>query len=137
MNDIEATKILAILTAAYPNAYKNMSDDEANGVVAIWTLQFADTPADIVFMALNKAISGCKFPPTISEIKNRISALHWEAYEAIRDHESMAALNGTKVDQAAINKYRRIHEATAEYKVSSMELSLKKMVGSGSLKYLE
>ena len=78
MNRKEAVKILAILTAAYPNAYKHMTPDEANGVVAIWAIQFADVPADIVFMALNKAISGCKFPPSISEIKSRISAIHWD-----------------------------------------------------------
>lgn len=128
MNKAEAAKILAILTAAYPNAYKNMSPDEANGVVAIWAIQFADVPADIVFMALNKAISGCKFPPSISEIKSRISAIHWEAYEI---------MNARKLMGEQIDEYKRIYDATLPYKVSTMELSLCEMLGSGAKKFLE
>jgi len=127
LNRQEAVKILAILTAAYPNAYKHMTPDEANGVVAIWAIQFADVPADIVFMALNKAISACKFPPSISEIKSRISAIHWEAYEAMNDK---------KLLDKPIDEYKRIYEATMPYKIVTMELSLDNMLGSGTQKLL-
>ena len=127
MTKQEAVKILAILTAAYPNAYKHMTADEANGVVAIWAIQFADVPADIVFMALNKAISGCKFPPSIAEIKSRISSLHWEAYEA---------MNAKRLVNEPIDEYKRIYEATLPYKIVTMELSLDNMLGSGTQKLL-
>lgn len=127
MNKQEAVKILAILTAAYPNAYKHMTPDEANGVVAIWAIQFADVPADIVFMALNKAISGCKFPPSIAEIKGRISSLHWEAYEA---------MNAKCIVSEPNDEYKRIYEATMPYRVTSMEISLDNMLGSGAQKLL-
>ena len=131
MNRTEAAKILAVLTAAYPNAYKNMSPDEANGVVSIWAIQFADSPADIVFMALNKAISSCKYPPTISEIKARLYAMHWEAYEALSRNEI------AKADESLNAAYQRIYDCTSQYQASSKELSLGAMLSSGSMKFLE
>lgn len=67
----ETIKMLAILKAAYPNSYKGMTKDEANGMIAVWTMQFADMPADIVLMALNKLISTSQFPPAISEVKRK------------------------------------------------------------------
>lgn len=131
MNRTEAAKILAVLTAAYPNAYKNLSPDEANGVVSIWAIQFADTPVDIVFMALNKAISSCKYPPTISEIKARLSAMHWEAYQALSRNDLV------KADENLSAEYQRIYDCTSQHNVSNMELSLSAMLRSGSKKFLE
>lgn len=133
----ETFKILAILTAAYPNAYKNMTDDEVDGVVAVWAMQFATTPVEIVFLALNKAISGCKFPPTISEIKQRITALHWEAYRFISSSEAYSELMEQPFESEELDQYKRIYEATKPYDMSTNELSLHTMLGSGSMKFLE
>lgn len=132
MTKAEAIKILAVLTAAYPHAYKNMSDDEANGVVMVWTIQFADVPADIVFMALNKAISSCKFPPSISEVKSRISAIHWEAYEALRQNDATGTLA-----PGAVRDYKRIFELTSAFKTHSKEPDLSEMLIGNTHKYLE
>lgn len=137
MTQNEAEKILAVLAAAYPNAYKNMSDEEINGVVAVWAMQFAEMPVDIVFLALNKAISGCKFPPTISEIKQRITVLHWEAYEYISRAESFHDMLERPFDHGKLQEYRRIYEETKPYEVSTKELGLDAMLGSGSMKFLE
>lgn len=38
----DTIKVLAILKAAYPASYRNMSRDEANGTVMIWATQFAN-----------------------------------------------------------------------------------------------
>lgn len=133
MTKTEAIKILAVLTAAYPHAYKNMSDDEANGVVMVWTIQFAEVPADVVFMALNKAISSCKFPPSISEVKQRIATIHWEAYEALRRHENATAV----LPQKAISEYQRIYEVTRDYRHSQLEPELSGMLIGNTQKYLE
>lgn len=103
----DAIKILAILKAAYPNSYKNISKDEANGVVAVWTIQFAKYPADIVYMAVNKAISSCKFPPSICEVKDKLTALHWEAQTIINSNKYDKC-----IDEKTIAKYRRIYELT-------------------------
>lgn len=75
----EAIKILSILKAAYPNSYKGMTKDEANGTIMIWAAQFAKYPANVVLIAVNKLISTSVFPPSISEIKERIRGLYWEA----------------------------------------------------------
>lgn len=84
MNRTEAAQILAILKAAYPNSYKGMTKEEAAGTVAVWAMQFADVSADVVMMAVNKAISTSPFPPAISEVRAKFSAIHWEAYELLQ-----------------------------------------------------
>ena len=88
MTQDETIKILAILKAAYPNSYKGMTKDEAMGTIVIWTMQFEDIPADIVLMAVNKLISTNKFPPSISEVKDKFGTLHWEAYEKIASFDN-------------------------------------------------
>ena len=77
----ETIKILAILKAAYPNSYKNMTKDEANGTVTIWAMQFANIPADVVMIAINKLISTSPFPPAICEVKEKIKGMYWESCE--------------------------------------------------------
>lgn len=128
MTKSEATKILAILTAAYPNFYKNLSVEEANGVVSVWTIQFANIPADIIFMAVNKAISSCKYPPSIAEVKERITGLYWDAYTALASRETMSP--------QAVKEYERIYELTKDYRCSRTELSLDTMLLGASQQYL-
>lgn len=83
----ETIKLLSILKAAYPNSYKGMTKDEANGMVSVWTMQFANIPANIVFIAVNKIISKSPFPPSISEVKDKLRGLYYEATEMLRAHE--------------------------------------------------
>lgn len=130
MTKEEATKILAVLTAAYPHAYKNISVDEADGIVTVWAIQFAKIPADIVFMAVNKCISSCKFPPSISEVKDKISALHWEAYSAIGSNRADFLTEG------AYEEYKRIYEATKNYKTNMTEPELCEMLINNSKQFL-
>lgn len=84
MTQKEAVQVLAILKAAYPNFYKDMSKQDAMGTVNIWAIQFANMPADIVLLAVNKLIATSQFPPAISEVKKKFSKLYWEAYESLR-----------------------------------------------------
>ena len=81
MTKKEAAQVLAILKAAYPNFYKDMGAEEAQGTISVWSMQFADLSSEIVLMALNKHISVGKFPPTIAEIKEKITSIYWEAYD--------------------------------------------------------
>jgi hypothetical protein len=128
----ETIKMLAILKAAYPNSYKGMTKDEANGMIAVWTMQFADMPADIVLMALNKLISTSQFPPAISEVKKKISSLHWEAYDMIGDKTTAALLQDEE-----IAKYQRIYEITKRMKINTnLEPTLTEMMNGGTQKYL-
>jgi len=79
MTQKEATQILAILKAAYPNSYKGMTKDEAIGTVNVWATQFIDIPANVVMVAVNKLISTNTFPPSIGEVKEKIRGLYFEA----------------------------------------------------------
>lgn len=129
----ETIKMLAILKAAYPNSYKGMTKDEANGMIAVWTMQFADMPADIVLMALNKLISTSQFPPAISEVKKKISNLHWEAYDMISDKTTAALLQDEE-----IAKYQRIYEITKRMKINTnLEPTLTEMMNGETRKYLK
>lgn len=126
----ETIKMLAILKAAYPSSYKGMTKEEANGTIAIWTMQFADMPADIVLMALNKAISTSQFPPAISEVKKKISTLHWEAYEMISTAKG-------ELPKEEIAKYQRIYDITKRMKISTdLEPKLTEMINGETRKYL-
>ena len=53
----DTIKVLAILKAAYPASYCNMSRDEANGTVMIWATQFANDPVQVI-MALQQHENG-------------------------------------------------------------------------------
>ena len=125
----ETTAILAAITAAFPAAYKNMNADEARAVVTVWAIQFQDMPADIVFMAVNKAIATCKFPPTIAEVKQKLSGLYWEAYGHLNENRFV------KLPEKEEKAYRRIMEATQSAKFSGAEPSIQTMIG-GAEEYL-
>lgn len=111
MTKKEALQILAILKAAYPSSYNGMTKEEATGTVTVWCMQFADIPADVVMMSVHKLISTCKFPPSISEIKDNIRTIHWEAYEILLDHSQIPFLS--EKEKAL---FQRIYEATRDYK---------------------
>lgn len=127
MTKKEALQILAILKAAYPSSYNNMTKEEATGTVAVWCMQFTNLPAEIVMVAVHKLISTNKFPPTIAEVKEKIQAIHWEAYDALTDHIITPLLS----DEARA-QYQRIYDATKEYKMGKLyEPTLTQMLSSG------
>lgn len=124
MTKKEAAQILAILKAAYPNFYKDMTAEEAQGTVSVWSMQFANTPAEILLMALNKAISVNKFPPSIAEVKEKFSSIHWEAYEMINRHYTNKNLTDEEFAY-----YKRIYDITQPYKhTKKLEPTIKQML---------
>ena len=112
MNKKEALQILAILKAAYPSSYNGMTKEEASGTVAVWCMQFADLPAEVVMMAIHKLISTNKFPPSIAEVKDKIEKIHWEAYEMI------TFTQGEFLPEETRQKYKQIYEVTKPYKIA-------------------
>ena len=87
MTQKEATQILAILKAAYPNSYKGMTKEEAIGTVNVWATQFINIPVNVVMIAINKLISTNTFPPSIGEVKEKIRGLYWEVWEQLEAHK--------------------------------------------------
>ena len=80
MTEDEAIKILAVLKAAYPMAYKDLNSKSADGIIKLWHLHFADIPYDIVSEAINTIIKTNKFCPTIAEVNDAIAGIGSEAY---------------------------------------------------------
>lgn len=113
MNKREAAQILAILKAAYPNSYKGMSKEEAMGTVSVWAMQFSDMPVDIVMMAVNKAIATSQFPPAVSEVKKKIGAIHWEAWQQLND-----GIRGKMLPPEERAQLERIKNVTEAYGMS-------------------
>ena len=97
MTQEESLCILAILQAAYPNSYKNVTVDDAASISAIWSAQLADIPAKIVLIAVNKWISSNPFPPAISELKSKIEGLYWEAWEALQNDRRCKKLSPNQI----------------------------------------
>lgn len=87
MTQTEAKQVLAILKAAYPNSYRGMTKEEAIGTVNVWATQFINMPASVVMIAVNKLISTNIYPPSISEVKEKIRSLYFEAWGMLREHE--------------------------------------------------
>lgn len=112
MTKKEALQILAILKAAYPNSYRGMSAEEAAGTVSVWAIQFANIPADIVLMAVQKVISTSKYPPSINEVKTKLTSIHWEAYDVVSSSLAIDAY-----PEEIVAQMRRIYEATKDYKL--------------------
>ena len=123
MNRKEATQVLAILKASYPNQYKNLTTEDAQGIVGVWSMQFANVPADIVLMALNKAVSVNDYPPTIAEVKKKISSVNSEAYDIIERHHRLKNLSDEE-----LATYKRIYEVTQSYKFGISEPSIRDML---------
>ncbi len=114
MTKKEALQILAILKAAYPASYNGMTKEEATGTVAVWCLQFADMPAEVVMMAIHKLISTNKFPPSISEVKGKIGTIHHEAANMLYSNL------GEFLTPEARKQYQRVYELTRNYKLANM-----------------
>lgn len=137
MTKKEALQILAILKAAYPSSYNGMTKEEATGTVAVWCMQFANMPAEIVMMAIHKLIATNKFPPSISEVKSKIGSIHWEAYEHISSIVYKEVL-----PEETLKMYERIYEATKPYKMAQlaepdllelMQTNQRLQIGSGDV----
>lgn len=123
MNKKEALQVLAILSASYPKYYLNITDEETQGIVSVWALQFASIHADIVLMALNKVVSESEYPPNIATVKKKIESLHWEAYEHIERNYRMKNLSPEQLEY-----YKRIYKATERYKFGKVEPTISEML---------
>jgi hypothetical protein len=134
MNRKETAQVLAILKAAYPNFYKNLTSEDAQGIVGVWSMQFADMAADIVLMALNKATSEKEqHPPNIAEVKKKLESVHWEAYEKIERNYRLKNLSAEE-----LATYKRIYEETQKFKFGKgIEPSISDMLPKREVKQIE
>ena len=126
MNKKEASKVLSMLRASFPADFKNITPDVAQSMVDVWTMQFANMSVDIVIMAINKIASTQNKAPSIAELKRKITALHWDAYEMIERHARMHNLT-----EEQLATYKRIYKETEKYKFGKVEPSISDMLQKG------
>lgn len=79
MDNYEATKLLAMVKVAYPNSYKGMDNESLMATVNMWAMSFPDVPYPIMEQAFNSLRMKLKFPPTVADMAEEISHLHYEA----------------------------------------------------------
>lgn len=70
----ETIKILAVLRGAYPAFYRDITKQEAESTIALWSSMFDEEPFDLVGAAVKAFIAGDSkgFPPSIGQVKERI-----------------------------------------------------------------
>ena len=73
----ETLKIFAVLKANYSNFFKNMSRIDAEAQVSLWAEMFADTPYEMVGLAVKSFIATDVegYPPNVGRIKQEIRKL--------------------------------------------------------------
>lgn len=73
----EATKVLGVLKAAYPHSYKDLTKKDAESMISLWAVMFADDPYATVNAAVGALIATrtAGYTPTIGEIKEQIQRL--------------------------------------------------------------
>ena len=75
MTQKETAYLLSILRAAYPRFYYDVSPDDLKISVDTWAVMLSDTNLEIATVALQRLIATSKFPPTIAEMRESISAV--------------------------------------------------------------
>lgn len=77
MNRTETIRILAVLKAAYPHAFKDMTKTDGEAMLALWEQMFEEETYEQVNSAVGALIAVRKegFSPTIGEVKDQIYKL--------------------------------------------------------------
>ena len=75
MDKRETLKIMAVMRAAYPGYYRDITPADAEAAVNLWQTMLADRPYELVAKAVKLLIATCKFPPTIAEVNEAIAEL--------------------------------------------------------------
>lgn len=88
MSRQEVLFIMAVLRAAYPSFYRNMSREDAQAAVDLWREMFADDPAPLVGAAVKALIASDEkgYPPHIGAVKAKLRQLT----APVRDTEAEA-----------------------------------------------
>lgn len=134
----DAIKILSILKAAYPSSYKGMTKEEANGTISVWAAQFSTIPAAVIYIAINKLISTNQFPPSISQVKEKLHEMYYEAAIMLKEHKQ--ALDGypcKMLDEKSLNAVNEIYNATAQLRTrENNEPSISELLQQGGGAFL-
>lgn len=111
MNKQEATKLLALIKVAYPNAYRDMDEVSKKATVNMWQMSFHDVPYPIMEQAFGHFRMVSKFPPTVAEMVEELKRIYLEATEGAFACKFMG-------DQQRLEQYRLVMAYTERYKAN-------------------
>jgi hypothetical protein len=101
----ETVMILGMIKEAYRAFYKDISKEEAKRAADLWSTMFADDDAKIVTEAVKSLMCTLKYPPTIADVKEKISLItqpeqltEMEAWNQVR--KAISYYNATENFQA-------------------------------------
>lgn len=72
MQSEETKNILSLLKVAYPNQFRNMSKEDGDNMLMLWSVQFKDYDYSQVLNAVQIHVSKSQYIPSIAEIKGMI-----------------------------------------------------------------
>lgn len=72
----EIIAVLALLKANYSGALKDMTRQDAEGKINIWTMMFADVDKESMNIAIQKIIATNKYFPTIAEVREVLAEIN-------------------------------------------------------------
>ena len=122
MTKQETAQMLAILDATYPNFYKDKSEEEMNGVVAIWSEMFKDCDYELTMFAVKELINTSKYVPTIASIKEKmydITHTNEESPSELWDKLLVAIRNGY---YGAEEEFKKLPDIVKEFVGSPRQL---------------
>lgn len=104
---IDETKaILAIMKTAYPNFYKNITREEAEQIVDLWSQMFADDSPKLVTESVKSLICSLKFPPTIADVKEKMQLITKPI--ELTEQEAWGKIKASMSYYSAVEKFKEL-----------------------------
>ena len=78
MDRQQTVKVLSVLKAAYPHAFKDLTRIDAEAMINLWEMMFSADPYEEVNAAVAALIAtrSVGFSPTVGEVKEQLRKLH-------------------------------------------------------------
>lgn len=75
MNLKQTLAVMTILEAAYPRFYAGKTKEELKQATELWAMMFQNDDAKIVTEAVKSMVCTLEFPPTVADVKKKISLI--------------------------------------------------------------
>ena len=108
MDRTDAAKILAVLKAAYPHSFKDLTKRDAESVLDLWSQMFSEDPYEEVSAAVYALIAKRKdgYSPTVGEVKEQLFTI--KNTEKLSEQSAWALVS--KACQNGLYGYRKEFE---------------------------
>lgn len=93
MNKQETAQLIIILKTAYPNWARKQEDDEILAMVGIWTEMLGEYDFKIVQAAVKSLLSSNKWPPSISEVIDKIKFIQSGGKKEMTEQQAWALIS--------------------------------------------